>query len=107
MATWNSVGFMMRAWLILGVTILVALAGWGISYNLLVKHEVKSTGLSCEDFTEKLIMEEKVAVVPGTAFGEQGVGHVRCCYATSMENIEKALVRIARFVEKQKAIRVS
>jgi aminotransferase len=68
---------------------------------------VKSTGLSCEDFTEKLIMEEKVAVVPGTAFGEQGVGHVRCCYATSMENIEKALVRIARFVEKQKAIRVS
>jgi len=68
---------------------------------------IKSTGMTCEDFTEKLILEEKVAVVPGTAFGEYGAGYVRCCYATSMANIERALSRIERFVKKHQAIRVA
>lgn len=60
------------------------------------------TGLSSEEFAEKLLFEEKVAVVPGTAFGQYGEGHVRCCYATSMDEIEEALGRMGRFVEKHK-----
>lgn len=61
---------------------------------------IKSTGLSSEDFAEKLLMEEKVAVVPGDAFGATGAGYVRCSYATSYENLEEALARIGRFVQK-------
>jgi aminotransferase len=60
------------------------------------------TGLSSEDFAEKLLMEDKVAVVPGTAFGPSGEGHVRCCYATSLRDIEEALKRMARFVERHR-----
>jgi aminotransferase len=47
-------------------------------------------------------MEEKVAVVPGSAFGECGAGHVRACYAQSYELIEEALVRMRRFVERHR-----
>ena len=61
---------------------------------------IKVTGMTSEDFVEKLIMEEKVAVVPGTAFGKQGEGYVRACYATSMAEIEEALSRIKRFLGK-------
>jgi aminotransferase len=61
---------------------------------------IAATGLSSEEFSEKLLFEEKVAVVPGNAFGDCGLGFVRCCYAASMEDIEEALVRIGRFVEK-------
>ena len=61
---------------------------------------IKSTGMSSEEFAENLLTEEKVAVVPGSAFGECGEGYVRCCYATSMENIIEALLRIKRFVKK-------
>lgn len=61
---------------------------------------IKSTGLSSEEFAEKLLLEEKVAVVPGTAFGSCGEGYIRCCYATSLEEIEEALKRIKRFVSK-------
>ncbi len=64
---------------------------------------IRKTGLSSEGFAEKLLLEEKVAVVPGTAFGEHGEGHVRCCYATSLEEIEEALKRIGRFVKKYAA----
>lgn len=61
---------------------------------------VKNTGLSCEAFAEKLLFEEKVAVVPGNAFGECGEGFIRCCYATSMENLQEAMNRMRRFVKK-------
>ncbi len=61
---------------------------------------IKSTGLTSEEFAERLLTEEKVAVVPGSAFGECGEGYVRCCYATSMADIEEALVRMKRFVKK-------
>jgi aminotransferase len=61
---------------------------------------VKSTGLSSDDFAERLLKEEKVAVVPGTAFGEQGEGYLRCCYATSLPQIEEALERIKRFLSR-------
>ncbi len=59
---------------------------------------IKSTGLTSDEFAERLLKEEKVAVVPGTAFGEQGEGYLRCCYATSLPQIEEALERIKRFL---------
>ncbi|MBC7249417.1 MAG: aminotransferase class I/II-fold pyridoxal phosphate-dependent enzyme [Anaerolineae bacterium] len=62
--------------------------------------KVTHLGMSAEDFCEKLLYEEKVAVIPGGAFGECGKDHVRACYATSLEKIEEALERISRFVEK-------
>ncbi len=61
---------------------------------------VRVTGLSSEDFAEKLLKEEKVAVVPGIAFGACGEGHVRCCYATSLADIHEALRRMGRFVQR-------
>jgi aminotransferase len=61
---------------------------------------IKCTGMSSEDFAERLLTEEKVAVVPGSAFGQCGEGYVRCCYATSLADIEEALSRMKRFVNK-------
>jgi aminotransferase len=63
---------------------------------------IKKTGMTSEEFSEKLLLEEKVAVVPGTAFGQGGEGYVRCCYATSLAEIEEALLRMGRFVKKYK-----
>ncbi len=63
---------------------------------------IKSTGMTSEEFAERLLMKEKVAVVPGSAFGEWGEGYVRCCYATSLADIEEALTRIKRFVAKHR-----
>jgi aminotransferase len=60
---------------------------------------IKSTGLSSKDFAMKLLEEQKVAVVPGTAFGACGEGYIRCCYATSYEELTEALKRIGIFVE--------
>ncbi len=63
---------------------------------------IKVTGMTSEEFSEKLLKEEKVAVVPGSAFGKCGEGYIRCCYATSMADIEEALKRMGRFVAKHK-----
>lgn len=63
---------------------------------------IKSTGMSSEEFCAKLLEEERVAVVPGNAFGESGEGFVRVSYAYSIENLQAALERIARFVENHK-----
>ncbi|MDY6866349.1 MAG: aminotransferase class I/II-fold pyridoxal phosphate-dependent enzyme [Chloroflexota bacterium] len=60
---------------------------------------IHGTGMDDVTFAEKLLMEEKVAVVPGSAFGEAGKGFVRCSYATNYELIEKALVKIERFLK--------
>lgn len=60
---------------------------------------VKNTGLSGEQFADRLLAEEKVAVVPGNAFGENGKYFLRVCYAYSIEEIEEALIRIERFVK--------
>ena len=60
---------------------------------------IQSTGLSSEDFVERLLIEHKVAVVPGTAFGASGEGFIRCSYASSVENINEALKRIGIFLE--------
>lgn len=61
---------------------------------------IQSTGLTSEEFAEKLLLEEKVAVVPGNAFGESGQGFIRCCYAASVANINEALERMGRFLKK-------
>lgn len=61
--------------------------------------DIRSTGLSSEEFVSKLIQEYKVAVVPGTVFGEGGEGFIRCCYATDIAKIKEALKRIAQLVE--------
>jgi aminotransferase len=59
---------------------------------------VDHLGLTSEEFAERLLLEQQVAVVPGDAFGPSGTGFVRACYATSMDKIEDALDRIERFV---------
>ena len=61
---------------------------------------IKSLGMSSEEFATRLLQEEKVAVVPGTAFGNCGEGYLRISYAYSIDNLKLALERIGRFVEK-------
>ncbi|NLI89651.1 MAG: aminotransferase class I/II-fold pyridoxal phosphate-dependent enzyme [Epulopiscium sp.] len=61
---------------------------------------IRETGLKSEEFCEKLLYDQKVAVVPGTAFGEGGEGFIRCSYAYSIEEIKTALERIEMFVKK-------
>ncbi|MDO6846673.1 aminotransferase [Priestia megaterium] len=60
---------------------------------------IKKTGMSSEEFAEQLLLEERVAVVPGNVFGKGGEGHIRCSYASSMESLEESIKRISRFVE--------
>ena len=60
---------------------------------------IKATGMSSEEFCEKLLKQEKVAVVPGNAFGESGEGYIRCSYASSLQEIKEAIARISRFVK--------
>ena len=62
--------------------------------------DVSVTGLSSEAFCEKLLLEEKVMVLPGDSFGQQGKDHIRICYATPYEGIKEALQRIERFTNK-------
>jgi aminotransferase len=59
---------------------------------------IRSTGLEDDVFAERLLMEEKVAVVPGSAFGPGGRGYVRICYAQTYDLLEEAKQRMARFV---------
>ncbi|TMU84562.1 aminotransferase [Bacillus sp. BHET2] len=60
---------------------------------------IQKTGFTSEEFAEKLLIEEKVAVVPGNVFGKGGEGFIRCSYASSMEQLQEAVKRIKRFVE--------
>ena len=60
---------------------------------------ISKTGLTSDEFATKLLYSKKVAVVPGTAFGECGEGFIRCSYAYSIKNIEKAIERIGEFVQ--------
>ncbi len=61
---------------------------------------VQRTGMDEHEFAERLLLEEQVAVIPGSAFGRGGEGHVRCAYAASQENIEIALERMQRFMRR-------
>jgi aminotransferase len=62
--------------------------------------QIGVTGMDDETFSQKLLEEERVAVVPGSAFGAGGEGFVRCSYATAYEKIEEALLRIERFMRR-------
>ncbi|MGG4409754.1 aminotransferase [Niallia taxi] len=62
--------------------------------------DITATGLTSEQFAEKLLMEEKVAVVPGNVFGESGEGHIRCSYASSLEQLQEALKRMKDFTDR-------
>jgi aminotransferase len=66
-------------------------------------HVTECTGLDETTFAEKLLEEERVGVVPGTAFGPSGAGHVRVCYATAYEEIVEAMDRIERFAQRHRA----
>lgn len=59
---------------------------------------IKRFGMSSEEFATRLLEEQKIAIVPGTAFGECGEGYVRVSYAYSMERLKEALSRIEKFV---------
>ncbi|WP_088291906.1 aminotransferase [Bacillus mycoides] len=63
---------------------------------------IASTGLSSAEFAEQLLLEEKVAVVPGNVFGGSGEGFIRCSYATSLEQLMEAMKRMERFIENKK-----
>ncbi len=64
---------------------------------------IENTGMSDEEFAEKLLFEEQVAVVPGGSFGTVGKNYVRCAYCTAYDKLEEALVRIERFLKKHQA----
>lgn len=61
---------------------------------------IQSTGLTSKDFAVRLLHEEKVACVPGDAFGPSGEGYLRCCFATSLDRIQEAMERMDRFVKR-------
>ncbi len=61
---------------------------------------IRSTGLGSKDFAFRFLQEEKVAAVPGSAFGPSGEGYLRCCYATAFDQIETAMERMKRFVDR-------
>ena len=63
---------------------------------------IESTGLSSDDFCEQLIRKKRVAVIPGTAFGPGGEGHIRVSYSYSLKHIREALGRIGEFIEENK-----
>lgn len=63
---------------------------------------ITCSGLASDEFCERFLLEEKVAVISGTAFGLGGEGYIRCCYAASMQDLGEALVRLERFLDKLK-----
>lgn len=63
---------------------------------------IRSTGMSSEDFCQKLLHEKRVAVIPGTAFGKSGEGHVRVSYSYSVSHLVTALARIEEFLKEQR-----
>ena len=60
---------------------------------------IKSTGLTSEEFCDRFLAEQRVAVIPGTAFGPGGEGYVRACYAASLHDLDEALKRLEKFLE--------
>jgi aminotransferase len=63
---------------------------------------IRSTGMTSEEFCEKLLLEKHVAIVPGNAFGKCGEGFVRISYAASLEDIKEAMVLLKEFVQEHK-----
>lgn len=65
---------------------------------------IRSTGLSSKEFALQLLEREKVACVPGSAFGPSGEGYLRCCFATALDQIQEATARMARFVDRVRQV---
>lgn len=61
---------------------------------------ISEFGMTSEEFATRLVQEEKVAVVPGSAFGESGEGFIRISYAYSISELKEAFVRVGRFIER-------
>jgi aminotransferase len=61
--------------------------------------DIRKSGLTSDQFCERLLLEEKVLMIPGTAFGDCGEGFARATYANSLDNIREALARIGRFMK--------
>lgn len=61
---------------------------------------IKEFGMTSEEFAQKLLQEQKVAAIPGTAFGDSGEGYLRISYAYSVDNLKKAMERLKTFVDK-------
>ena len=59
---------------------------------------IKEFGMTSEEFAMRFLKEERVAVVPGTAFGDCGEGYLRISYASSLENLRESMVRLRRFI---------
>ena len=72
----------------------------GIGIGIAKVISSQSGDMSSEEFAEELLKEEKVAIVPGTAFGDSGEGYLRISYAYSIENLREALGRLSKFVKK-------
>ena len=68
---------------------------------------IAATGMTSEQFCEELLNDQKVAVVPGNAFGSAGEGYVRISYAYSIDEIKEALTRMEAFLRKKGLIEVS
>ena len=66
---------------------------------------IEITGMTSLQFAEELLKEEKVAVVPGSAFGDCGEGFIRCSYATSLSELMEALNRMERFVDRKLSLK--
>ena len=64
---------------------------------------IKEFGMTSDEFANRFLAEEKVAVVPGTAFGDCGEGYLRISYAYSLENLKIAIGKLAAFVERLRA----
>ena len=69
--------------------------------------DIRGTGLTDEEFCEQLLREERVAVVPGSAFGDSGAGFIRASYTASYANIERALERMARFMQRRQLAKLT
>ena len=65
--------------------------------------DIREFGMSSDDFATRLLQEEKVAIVPGTAFGDCGEGFLRISYAYSLDNLKAALSRLEKFVTRLRA----
>lgn len=65
---------------------------------------IRSTGMTSQQFAEKLLEEENVAVVPGAAFGECGEGHIRCSYASSLKELREAVQRMEQFARRHASL---
>ena len=62
--------------------------------------QISHTGMTDDEFVEKLLVEEQVATVPGSSFGAAGAGYIRCAYCTASNKLEEALIRMERFLKR-------